>query len=81
MEFIGYAAGLLTLVGYLPQTIKTIRTKKTKDLALSSFLIIGSSALCWTIFGLAKQQPAIWITNSVVAVCSIIITTIKLQKG
>lgn len=80
MEIVGYIAGILTLVGYLPQTIKTIRTRHTKDLALATFITIGSSALLWTIYGLANNIPAIWVTNAVVTACSLIIIYIKLSS-
>jgi MtN3 and saliva related transmembrane protein len=81
MDTIGYLAGLLTLIGYLPQTIKTIRTKKTKDLSLLTFLIIGSSAVLWAIYGFSNHKPAIWVTNGVVAACSLIITVMKLRES
>lgn len=81
MEFIGYVAGLFTLVGYLPQTFKTIKTRQTKDLSLWTFLIIGSSAVLWTVYGFGDSKPAIWITNSVVAACSLIIISIKLRHN
>ena len=80
MELIGALAGTLTLFGYLPQTIKTIRTRKTEDLSLATFCIIGVSALLWTIYGFSKQLPSVWITNAVVAVCSLLILTIKLNS-
>lgn len=73
-------AGALTLVGYLPQTLKTIRTRKTKDLSLATFLIIGVSALLWTIYGLANNLPSIWATNAVVTLCSVIILSIKFRQ-
>lgn len=78
MEFVGYLAGFLTLVGYLPQAVKTIRTRRTKDLSLPTFLIIGISALLWTVYGLHRGTPAIWVTNAVVTACSAIIVSIKL---
>lgn len=80
MEIIGVLAGTLTLIGYLPQTIKTIYTRETKDLSLLTFIIIGISATLWTIYGFSKTLPTIWITNSVVSVCSIIITSIKISN-
>jgi MtN3 and saliva related transmembrane protein len=73
-------AGTLTLVGYLPQTLKTIRTRKTKDLSLATFFIIGTSALLWTIYGYSKHLPSIWVTNLVVTICSCIILAIKITK-
>ncbi|HEX4774419.1 MAG TPA: SemiSWEET family transporter [Candidatus Saccharimonadales bacterium] len=81
MNLVGYLAGLLTLVGYLPQTIKTIRTRQTEDLSLPTFLIIGASAVLWTIYGYSNHKPAIWVTNGVVSACSVIITRIKLHEG
>ena len=80
MNLVGYLAGILTLIGYLPQTVKTIRTRQTKDLSLLTFLIIGTSAVLWTVYGYSYDKPAIWFTNGVVAVCSIIITMIKLRE-
>ena len=81
MNYIGYLAGILTLVGYLPQTIKTIRTRHTKDLSLWTFLIIGLAAIMWTIYGLYKGLPALWVPNGIIAVCSGVITFIKLIEG
>lgn len=81
IELIGVIAGLLTLLGYLPQTIKTMRTRKTDDLAISTFVIIGLSAVSWTTYGLFSAQPAIWFTNGVVAACSVIIVFIKLKDS
>jgi MtN3 and saliva related transmembrane protein len=80
MDTVGYLAGILTLIGYLPQTIKTIRTRETKDLSLLTFLIIGTSAVLWTVYGFSNEKPAIWITNGVVSICSIVITVIKLHE-
>jgi MtN3 and saliva related transmembrane protein len=77
MNSVGYIAGLLTLLGYLPQTIKTIRTHHTKDLSTPTFLIIGTSAVLWTIYGLGSAKPAIWVTNGVVTICSFVILSIK----
>lgn len=81
MDIVGYLAGLLTLVGYLPQTLKTIKTRRTKDLSLPTFVIIGISAALWTVYGLHTGHPAIWLTNGVVALCTLIIVVIKIRQG
>lgn len=70
----------MTLIGYLPQTIKTIHTRKTKDLSAATFLIIGASAVLWTVYGIANGKPAIWVTNGVVSVCSVVILSIKFRN-
>ena len=80
MEVISYIAGTLTLFAFLPQTYKTIKTKSTKDLSLPTYLIISASAILWTTYGLYSHKPAIWATNLIVAVCSVIITSLKLSN-
>jgi MtN3 and saliva related transmembrane protein len=80
MLIVAYLAGFFTLIGYLPQTIKTIRLGETKDLSIPTFLIIGTSAVLWTTYGLGSHNPAIWVTNSVVAICSLTITTLAIRQ-
>ncbi|MCL2038058.1 SemiSWEET family transporter [Candidatus Saccharibacteria bacterium] len=77
IEAIGFIAGALSLIGYLPQTIKTIRTRKTRDLALATFLFVMLSAALWIVYGWMQNAPSIWVTNSVVMVCCLIITIMK----
>ena len=80
MELVGYIAGFLTLIGYLPQTIKTIRTRHTKGISLATFSIIGTSAFLWVVFGFSRSIPVIWVTNAVVCTCSLIIIYIKITN-
>jgi MtN3 and saliva related transmembrane protein len=81
MELIANIAGLLSLLGFLPQTIKTIRSRQTKDLSLPTFLFISSSALLWVIYGLQVHTVAIWFTNAVVLICTFIIALMKIRNG
>jgi MtN3 and saliva related transmembrane protein len=80
MEVIGFVAGLLTLFTYVPQSIKTIKTRKTRDLSLSTLVLLSSSAVLWVVYGLHKSLVAVWLTNSVVTVLGIIILSIKIKN-
>ena len=80
IETIGILAGALTLIGYLPQAIKTIRTRHTKDISLLGFLLIFMSALLWAIYGLAKIAPEIWVANGIVMLCSGAVAVIKIHN-
>lgn len=80
MEIIGAVAGLLTVMTYAPQAIKTIHTRKTRDLSLATYLILTTGAVCWTVYGLAKNLPSIWVANGIVSVLAITILTIKLKE-
>jgi len=76
MEIVGFIAGTLTLIGYLPQAIKTMRTRRTKDV----FTLIFASALLWMIYGIARKAPEIYLANGVVVICTAVIVGIKLRN-
>jgi len=80
MELLGFVAGCLTLLTYVPQAIKTITTKKTRDLSLLTLILLSSGALAWVIYGIGKHLPAVWVTNSIVCLLGLSILAIKLQE-
>ncbi len=79
MTLIGYLAGFLTLVAYMPQAIKTIKTKQTRDLSFGTYSMVAISALLWTVYGLGSHIPAISITNGVVFTLSTVVLFYKLK--
>jgi MtN3 and saliva related transmembrane protein len=79
MESVGIIAGIFTLFTYVPQSIKTIQTKKTRDLSLFTLILLSSSAILWVAYGIGKHLPAVWVTNSIVALLGLIILSIKLK--
>ena len=40
-EIVGYGACVAMVLGYLPQAIRTIRTRSTDDIALATFLLMS----------------------------------------
>ena len=40
-ELIGGIAALLTTAAYIPQAFRTIRTRQTRDLSLSTYLMLA----------------------------------------
>ena len=80
MDVIGFFAASISLIAYLPQAIKTIRTRHTKSLSLPTFLAVCLSATLWTVYGFELRRPAIWFTNIVIVACSFVIVTLKLKE-
>ena len=62
-EYIGFLAAILTTVAYLPQVIKTWKTKSAGDLSLGLFLILTSGVFCWLVYGILIQNWPILIAN------------------
>jgi len=80
MQLLGYIGTILTIIAFLPQAIRTIRTRQTRDLSLPTYIILVISALVWTVYGIGTHAPPIAITNSVVFLSSSVILFLKLTE-
>lgn len=79
-KIIGYAATVTLLLGYLPQTVHTIRTRKTDDIATGTFLLLGLGSVLFSIYGILLPDWPMTIANGVTAVMSAIIFGIKMHN-
>ena len=82
-EICGILASLSMILGYLPQAIRTIRTRKTDDIALPTFLMMGVGAIFFMLQGILHKPDIIWslfITNLITATCSCIVFGIKIYN-
>lgn len=46
-EAAGYIAGLCIATCFLPQTLRTIRSKNVQELSLTSYVIYCTGMVCW----------------------------------
>ncbi len=77
---IGTIAAVSMVFGYLPQTIKTVRTRTTGDIALGTFLLMGVGSLCFAIQGLMTENYPLFVTNLLTTIMSSIIFGIKMYN-
>jgi len=75
---IGLAAGFCTTLTFLPQALKTWRTKSTKDLSLGMYLIFCTGVALWLTYGILKSDLPIIITNAVTLILALSILYFKL---
>ncbi|MGJ8528938.1 SemiSWEET family sugar transporter [Maritalea sp.] len=68
VDLIGYVAAILGTICWLPQTIKTWRTKRTADLSLSANLLVLSTILLWLLYGIALMAWPLIIANVISAI-------------
>ena len=53
VDLIGYLAGSLTTVAFLPQVVKTWRLRSARDLSLAMLSMFTTGGLCWLLYGIA----------------------------
>ena len=82
-NIIGWMASISLMLGYLPQAIQTIRTRKTDDIALATFLMMAIGGFAFMLQGLLHKPDIIWslfLTNLITTTCSCIVFGIKIYN-
>lgn len=81
IEILGFIAGALGIFASLPQIIKILKTKKTKDISLSMYIILDIASLLWLIYGIIGHQSSLIITNIIFQFLNTIIIVLKIKNG
>ena len=65
ITLLGFAAGTLTTLSFVPQVHKAWRTKRCDDLSLTMLLAFGAGVLLWLMYGLLLHAAPIIAANAV----------------
>ena len=79
VEILGYAAGAITCLTFLPQVIKTYNSKSAKDVSLMMFVIAAVNEAMWIVYGALLNNWVIILTNAVVLSFSLIMIGLKFR--
>ena len=81
MTYVGLLAGILTTISFLPQAVKTWRTKSTKDISLAMFLSFCVGVILWVIYGFFTHNLPVFIANFATFLLAFSILVCKLKYG
>lgn len=81
-DIIGYLGGIFIMISFIPQVIKSYKTKSVKDLSLAMLVATLIGTIFWLIYGFLVNGTPIIITNTVFTVFVIfqLYLKIKYQK-
>ncbi|MDA9555168.1 SemiSWEET transporter [Pelobium sp.] len=79
ISIIGLLAATGTTISFLPQAIKIFKTKETKGISLSMYLIFTSGVILWLIYGLLRHDAPIAIANGITLVFALSIIFFKIK--
>ena len=80
ISLIGLTAACLTSSSFLPQAIKTIRTRDTSSISLSMYILFTLGTLLWFVYGIASENLPIWIANGFTLIFASIILYFKIRN-
>lgn len=80
-HLIGLSAAFCTTVAFLPQVMRAWRTRSTKDLSLSMFLVFTTGIFLWLVYGLLQHDVPLIAANGTTLLLSGSILFFKLRHG
>jgi MtN3 and saliva related transmembrane protein len=78
---IGLAAGFCTTIAFVPQVLKTWRTRSTTDISLAMFLVLVSGTALWLVYGLLVRDVPLIMANTITFGLAATILAFKLRYG
>lgn len=79
INLLGVAAGTLTTIAFVPQVLKTWRTRSGEDISTGMFLLFSSGVLLWLLYGVALDAMPIIIANSITLILALAIILLKMR--
>jgi MtN3 and saliva related transmembrane protein len=74
---LGFTAGAVTSVGFIPQLIRGYRTKKLHDISYGMPMVLISGMSLWLFYGVLRNDIAIIVANSFGVLCNILLLLMK----
>jgi len=62
---LGFAAGTLTTAAFVPQVLKTWRTRSTEDISLGMFAVFAMGVSLWLVYGIYVDSLPIVLANGI----------------
>jgi len=81
IDIFGYLAAILTTAAFLPQLIKTLKTKKADDVSLTTLIMFIIGVLSWIIYGYKISSTPILIANLITLILNLLIFDFGFPKS
>lgn len=78
-DILGYVAGGITAVTFLPQVIKTWKKRSAEDVSLMMFVIAVLCEVLWIIYAININNWVIILTNATLMVMALIMIYFKFR--
>ena len=78
---IGLVAAFCTTVAFVPQVVRTWKSRSTEDISLGMFGFYSTGIFAWLVYGLMIGDIPLIASNGVTFVLSLIMLGFKLRYG
>lgn len=81
LQWTGYVAATLTTVAFVPQALKTLRSKDARSISLGMYAVFTLGVAFWLAYGIALQSWPMIVSNIVTLALAGAILSMKLRYG
>jgi len=79
MEWTGYVAATLTTVAFIPQAVKTLKTKDTRSISLGMYIVFTVGVGFWLLYGIYLHSLPMIVSNVITFALAAAILTMKVR--
>lgn len=79
VSLLGLLAGTLTTTAFIPQVLKTWKSKSAKDLSLGMFSIFTTGVLLWLAYGIIINDMPVIAANLITLILASLLLSWKLR--
>ena len=78
-DVLGMIAGTLTTIAFVPQVVKTWRSKSTHDISYGMFILFSIGLILWLTYGIVIGAWPIIVSNTVTLALALVILGLKFR--
>ncbi|MCD6034430.1 MAG: hypothetical protein K0R63_171 [Rickettsiales bacterium] len=79
-ELIGLIAATLTTLCFVPQAIRTLKTRETHSISKWMYVFFSCGLFCWLIYGILLGNTPMILANAITLPLALTILYVKLQE-
>jgi MtN3 and saliva related transmembrane protein len=76
---VGYIAGALTTLSFVPQVVRAWKLRETRDLSLAMLLFFAAGVLLWTLYGVWTGSMPIIAANVITFFLILVLLWMKIR--
>jgi MtN3 and saliva related transmembrane protein len=77
-EWLGVAAGTLTTLSFVPQVVRTWKTRSAEDVSVWMLLAFNGGITLWLTYGILTKKPSIIFANAITLALALTLLGMKL---
>lgn len=81
VEAIGYTAGTLTTIAFVPQVLKTWRSRSADDLSFVMLITFTMGVALWLIYGVLIASLPVILASAVTVALSALLVALRIRYG